>query len=112
MAWKGKQGPCLERNQAVIYRGPWKKVVDDDGHVLERGKRMAVCDKTFGIYGREPYADDIVRVAPYDDIPLEEAAQFDCRRTAVRDPRETKGIDYHVTDLSGPDCCEPGSDCC
>ena len=112
VAWKGKQGPCLERNQSVIYRGPWKKVTDDDGHVLERGKRMAVCDKTFGIYGREPYADEIVRVAPYDDVPLEEAAPFDCRRTAVRDPRETKGMDYHVTDLSGPDCCEPGSDCC
>ncbi|MBK6313798.1 MAG: methyltransferase domain-containing protein [Blastocatellia bacterium] len=112
VAWKGKQGPCLERNQAVIYRGPWKKVIDDDGHVLERGKRMAVCDKTFGIYGREPYADQVVRVAPYDEIPLEEASQFDCRRTAVRDARETKGLDYHVTDLSGPECCEPGSDCC
>ena len=112
VAWKGKQGPCLERNQAVIYRGPWKKVIDDDGHVLERGKRMAVCDKTFGIYGRQPYADQVVRVAPYDEIPLEEASQFDCRRTAVRDARETKGLDYHVTDLSGPECCEPGSDCC
>ncbi len=73
---------------------------------------MAVCDKTFGIYGREPYADQVVRVAPYDEIPLEEASQFDCRRTAVRDARETKGLDYHVTDLSGPECCEPGSDCC
>ena len=112
VAWKGKQGPCLERNQAVIYRGPWKKVIDDDGHVLERGKRMAVCDKTFGIYGRQPYADQVVRVAPYDEIPLEEASQFDCRRTAVRDARETKGLDYHVTDLSGPECSEPGSDCC
>ena len=112
VAWKGKQGLCLERNQAVIYRGPWKKVIDDDGHVLERGKRMAVCDKTYGIYGREPYADHVVRIAPYDEIPLEEASQFDCRRTAVRDARETKGLDYHVTDLSGPECCEPGSDCC
>jgi len=23
-AYKGKEGPCVERNQAVIYRGPWK----------------------------------------------------------------------------------------
>jgi arsenite methyltransferase len=42
-ARKGKQGPCLERRQAVIYRGPWKKVEDDDGHTLLRGERMAVC---------------------------------------------------------------------
>ena len=29
-AYKGKEGACIERNQAVIYRGPWKQVVDDD----------------------------------------------------------------------------------
>src|SRR5881409_3286764 len=29
-AFKGKQGECFERNQAVIYRGPFKEVVDDD----------------------------------------------------------------------------------
>ncbi|MGZ8496773.1 MAG: methyltransferase domain-containing protein, partial [Candidatus Binatia bacterium] len=38
-AYKGKEGPCIERNHAVIYRGPWKQVVDDDGHTLERGAR-------------------------------------------------------------------------
>ena len=41
-AWKGKEGPCLERNQAVVYNGPWKAVIDDDGHRLNRGQRMAV----------------------------------------------------------------------
>ena len=51
-AYKGKEGPCIERNQAVIYRGPWKQVVDDDGHTLERGARMAVCDKTFKLYSQ------------------------------------------------------------
>jgi ubiquinone/menaquinone biosynthesis C-methylase UbiE len=112
LAYKGKQGPCRERKQAVIYRGPWRKVIDDDGHVLERGKRMAVCDKTFRIYGREPYADEILPVEPYETISLNEAAAFDCGRSAVRDPRETKGLDYEVTDLSGKDCCDPGSDCC
>jgi len=112
VAHKGKQGPCWERKQAVIYRGPWRKVIDDDGHVLERGKRMAVCDKTFQIYGREPYVDDILPVDPYETISLGEAAAFDCRRSAVREPRETKGHDYEITDLSGKDCCEPGSNCC
>jgi arsenite methyltransferase len=33
-AFKGKQGPCLERNQAIIYKGPRRKVIDDDGHTL------------------------------------------------------------------------------
>ncbi len=112
VAHKGKQGPCWERKQAVIYRGPWSKVIDDDGHVLERGKRMAVCDKTFRIYNREPYAGDILPIEPYEAISLEEAKAFDCSRSAVRDPRQTKGLDYEVTDLSGNDCCEPGTNCC
>ncbi|MFP3940678.1 MAG: methyltransferase domain-containing protein, partial [Thermoanaerobaculia bacterium] len=36
-AFKGKEGPCWERNQAVIYKGPFKEVLDDDGHRMERG---------------------------------------------------------------------------
>jgi SAM-dependent methyltransferase len=112
VARKGKQGPCWERKQSVIYRGPWRKVVDDDGHVLERGKRMAVCDKTFQIYNREPYANDILPISPYQTISPEEATAFDCRRSAVRDPRETKGHNYEDTETSGKDCCESDTNCC
>ena len=111
VARKGKQGACQERKQAVIYRGPWRKVIDDDGHVLERGRRMAVCDKTFQIYNREPYARDIIGVEPLESIPLAEATEFDCKRTALRHPRETKGLDYDVTSLSDAACCEPGGSC-
>ncbi len=52
VAHKGKQGACWGRKQAVIYRSLWCKVVDDDGHTLERGKRTAVFDKTFQLYSR------------------------------------------------------------
>ncbi len=112
VAYKGKQGVCLERNQAVIYRGPWKKVIDDDGHILERGARMAVCDKTFQIYNREPYASDIIAVEPLENIDLGDAKEFDCGRTAKRYAHETKGLEYNLTDLSGAECCAPGEDCC
>lgn len=111
-AYKGKQGACWERNQAVIYKGPWKKVIDDDGHILERGARMAVCDKTFQIYNKEPYASQIIAVEPIENIALEDAKEFDCKRTAKRNPRETKGLEYNLTDLSGAECCEPGGNCC
>lgn len=110
VAYKGKQGECWERNQAVIYKGPWKKVIDDDGHVLERGARMAVCDKTFQIYNREPYASQIIAVEPIENIDLDKAVEFDCRRTAKRHPRETKGLEYNLTDLSGEQCSTDG--CC
>ncbi|MBA2334636.1 MAG: methyltransferase domain-containing protein [Blastocatellia bacterium] len=111
-AFKGKQGACWERNQSVIYKGPWKRVIDDDGHILERGQRMAVCDKTFQIYGKAPYAEQIIAIEPIENIELSDAAEFDCKRTAKRNPRESKGLEYNITDLSGARCCEPGSDCC
>lgn len=110
VAYKGKQGPCLERNQAIIYRGPWKKVLDDDGHALERGQRMAVCDKTFKLYTKEPYRSEIIPIEPMEEVPFEAAPEFDCKRTAKRDPRETKGLDYDVT--SAGENCGPDGECC
>jgi len=111
VAYKGKQGACFERNQAVIYKGPWKKVIDDDGHILERGQRIAVCDKTFQIYQKEPYAKDLIAVEPIENIELENAKEFDCKRTAKRNPRETKGLEYNLTDLTG-EVCGDGDNCC
>lgn len=110
-AYKGKEWPCIERNQAVIYRGPWKQVVDDDDHVLPRGVRIAVCDKTYQLYSKLPYQDQFIFVSPREEIPLEQAGVFDCVRTARRHPRETKGMDYKATQTS-PKVCGPGSACC
>jgi SAM-dependent methyltransferase len=109
-AFKGKEGPCLERNQAVIYRGPFKEVLDDDDHRLVRGQRHAVCDKTFRLYSREPYREHFDFVAPRVEVPLTEAGLFDCSRTPLRHPKETKGDEYDATTEAVP-CCEPG-DCC
>ena len=110
-AYKGKEGPCIERNQAVIYRGPWKQVVDDDGHTLERGARMAVCAKTFKLYSQAPYAGEFVLVPPRKEVPAEDTGAFDCARDHKRHPRETKGAEFNVTQLSGS-VCGPDSKCC
>jgi SAM-dependent methyltransferase len=110
-AFKGKEGPCLERRQAVIYKGPFREVLDDDGHRLRRGERHAVCDKTFRLYQQEPYRAFFDAVEPREEVPLASAPPFDCSRTALRHPRETKGMDYHET-TEATACCEPGSGCC
>ena len=110
-AFKGKQGPCFERNQAVIYRGPFKEVLDDDGHLMERGVRYAVCDKTYNLYKKEPYAPFFEFVDPREDVPLEAAKPFDCARTARGHPKETKGQDYHATTQASARCCD-GGNCC
>jgi len=110
-AYKGKEGPCDERNQAVVYRGPWKQVVDDDGHTLERGARIAVCDKTFKLYSQAPYQDQFILLPPRQEVPLDKAGLFDCSRDHKRHPRETKGVGYKVTSAAAG-ACTPGSACC
>ncbi|MFQ5903126.1 MAG: methyltransferase domain-containing protein, partial [Candidatus Binatia bacterium] len=110
-AYKGKEGPCIERNQAVIYRGPWKQVVDDDNHLLPRGVRIAVCDKTYQIYSKPPYKDQFILIPPREEIPLEKGGVFECSRDSRRHPRETKGMDYKATETS-PIVCSPGNACC
>ncbi len=109
-AFKGKQGPCVERNQAVIYKGPFKEVLDDDNHRMERGRRYAVCDKTYNIYRKAPYAGSFEFVEPLTPVPIEEAEPFDCSRTALRHPKETKGQDYDIT--TKPSQCRDGGSCC
>ena len=110
-AFRGKEGACFERKQAVIYRGPFKEVLDDDGHRLRRGERAAVCDKIFQIYRSEPYASHFEFVQPLEPIGLEEAEPFDCSRTAPRHPRESKGLEYDVTTEAAGDVCGPDG-CC
>jgi ubiquinone/menaquinone biosynthesis C-methylase UbiE len=109
-AFKGKQGPCVERNQAVIYKGPFKEVLDDDNHRMERGGRYAVCDKTYNLYRKAPYREFFEFIEPLNEVPLNEAKPFDCSRTAKRHPKETKGQDYNAT-TEASSCCD-GGDCC
>jgi arsenite methyltransferase len=123
LAWKGTQGACWDRNQAVVYKGPYKAVLDDDGHYYPRGLRVAVCDKTFGVLRDGSYADHFVFIEPLEAIPLEEAAPFPCSPpeeddghhapwVLTRSPRVTKGEDYDATDAGG--CCGGGGGggCC
>ncbi len=109
-AFKGKQGPCFDRNQAVIYKGPFKKVFDDDDHALERGQRTAVCDKTYQLYKKEPYAQSFEFIDPLVEVPLENAPPFDCSGTRLRHPKETKGKTYDATTAASQ--CRDGGTCC
>ncbi len=108
VAHKGKQGACWEGNQAVIYKGPWRQVEDDDGHVLRRGDRVAVCEKTFRILTSAPYEGQCIPVQPL--TAPEERLGFDCSRTVSRHPRETKGMEYDLTTEASA-CCAPGETC-
>lgn len=109
VAHKGRQGPCIEKNQAVIYRGPFSAVEDDDGHRFPRGERMAVCEKTFKLLQRS-YAEEMIFIEPRESIETDEP--FNCKKSARRHPRQSKGQDYDATTEAAGECCAPGTDCC
>jgi ubiquinone/menaquinone biosynthesis C-methylase UbiE len=109
-AYKGKQGPCFEHNQAVVYQGPFKSVLDDDGHRFDRGVRAAVCDKTFNLLQSGPYAGHFAPIQPLEPMSAEQAQPFVCVPGARRHPKETKGQDYDAT-TEAANCIE-GGECC
>lgn len=112
VAHKGKEGACLEHNEAVVYKGPFSRVYDDDGHVLKRGVRTAVCHKTFGILTSGPYAEHFVPVEPLVEIRPADAQTFDCRSFPERAPAETKLGVQRADVAPGVSSCDPAEGCC
>lgn len=109
IAYKEKAGSCDDYNEAVIYRGPFSEVVDDNGYVFRRGERTAVCRKTFRLMTRAPYTDDFIPVPPHQTVKDVDAKPMTFDGQA-RSPKITKGKTYNLT-IMGDDCCDTG-DCC
>ncbi|MFT5133599.1 MAG: arsenite methyltransferase [Gammaproteobacteria bacterium] len=92
---------CLDRGHAVIYRGPFSFVKDDEGHEFPRGERMAVCERTFRFLTEGPSKDNFVGIVPAQErTPLPWCAPHGTRRPAS----ESKG-GQHVQGESGSSCC-------
>ena len=112
VAHKGKEGACFDHNEAVVYKGPWSEVRDDDGHVFRRGERTAVCRKTFELLNRAPYADHVLPVRPLVEVAAEDAPPFGCDGTTLRHPRETKEGVIREDVAPGTSACDPSGSCC
>ncbi len=87
-------------------------IEDGDGHVYDRGERMAVCDKTYRLLSREPYADQFELIEPRVPVPLGNAEPFACNGARRRPARESKGLDYHKTTGSPGTLCDQDGPCC
>ncbi|MES2572217.1 MAG: methyltransferase, partial [Verrucomicrobiota bacterium] len=107
-AFKTTESLSLERHQAVIYKGPFKAVLDDHDHHITRGIRYAVSDKTYRLFKKAPYAEHFEFIEPHIEVPIAEAEPFDSTRETPRHPKETKGHDYEPFENS---CCD-GGNCC
>jgi len=90
-AVRGEGTECIDVGHAVIYRGPYAEIIDDEGHVFPRGERMAVCERTFRYLTAGPHLDDFIGITP--STPRE-AAQWCAPAGTRRLASETKGAIY------------------
>jgi arsenite methyltransferase len=107
-AYKPAGRPSLDAGHAVIYRGPWAAVEDDEGNTLRRGVPTAASERMFEAYTSPPYAGHVIAVPPRQ---AQAPVPFDGRGGTLRDPRETKGAAFRLTSLPTSGCCGPGEKC-
>lgn len=87
-AVKGDGKECLDKGHAVIYRGPYASITDEEGHIFLRGERMAVCERTFEYLTQGPLKDDFIGITPaVEKTPVPWCAPSGTIRPAA----ETKG---------------------
>ncbi|MCZ6803579.1 MAG: methyltransferase domain-containing protein [Proteobacteria bacterium] len=106
-AIKREQTECIDKGHAVIYRGPFSFVVDDEGHEFPRGERMAVCERTFNVLSNEPYKDDFIGIIP----AIEQESKKWCAPAGTRrSASETKGGMHSIT-TTDSSCCQYNYGC-
>jgi len=103
-ALKGQGTECIDRGHAVIYRGPYAEVRDEEGHVFPRGERIAVCERTFRAITEGPYRDDFIGIVPR---VLGEPVAWCAPPNTKRPPAVTKGGQQVLSSA-----CDSGSCCC
>tara|TARA_R110001606_G_scaffold399222_2_gene582430 strand:- start:83061 stop:84191 length:1131 start_codon:yes stop_codon:yes gene_type:complete len=104
-ATKPKNEPCLDVGHAVIYRGPYSEVYDDEGHVYPRGQRIATCARSFELMTQGVYGDDFIGITPQI---LKEATSWCAPAGTIRPATETKG----ATHSGSTECCSDETACC
>ena len=100
-AIKREQTECIDKGHAVIYRGPFSFVIDDEGHEFPRGERMAVCERTFNLLSNDPYKNDFIGIVP----AVEQEPRKWCAPAGTKRPAsETKGSMHSISTADSP-CC-------
>jgi SAM-dependent methyltransferase len=119
-AFKLDVRPEQDRLQAVIYRGPFREVVDDAGRRFRRGDRIAVSDRVFEALKLEPFAAHFIPVPPHESavtgslqpapepatptVPNLTAPASIWQEMPLRPARKSKGEGFRLT--------TPASNCC
>lgn len=64
VAHKGDPAPHPGPSRALVYRGPFRQVEDDAGHVFPRGQQVAIDEATFRRLQDSPYQEQFLAMGP------------------------------------------------
>ncbi len=102
-AVKPQTEACIDKGHAVIYRGGFAEVYDDEGYVYLRGQRMAVCERVFNLLTGGVYGDDFIGILPSEDY---KETVSSCQPGKLRSIAETKGSQHqNNSGCSENSCC-------
>ncbi len=105
-AIKGAGTDCMDYGHAVIYKGPYSEIYDDEEHVYPRGARVAVCERTYSLLTENPaYNNDFIGIPP---AVMGEPQTWCAPAGTLRSPAQNKGA-IHLGDGAG---CDPATGCC
>lgn len=110
VAYKGRRDPGQDRKQSVIYRGPFSKVADDDGHVFLRGQRLAVGDETYRLLQRPPYQKHFEAISADDEILKSPPEAEPVGGNFALPVIEGRSVSSRST-APPTACCSPGQEC-
>ncbi len=100
-AVKGEGTECWDRGHAVIYKGPYRLVFDDEGYEYPRGKRIAVCERSYRLLTEGPYAKDFIGICPSFS---QDAKQWCAPPGTIRPVSESKAGHHRTAEKQGG-CC-------
>ncbi|MBI2944892.1 MAG: methyltransferase domain-containing protein [Candidatus Wallbacteria bacterium] len=81
-----KKAGCDFVGQWAIYQGPYKAVVDEEGHLFPRGEAIEICTDTAAKLERMPYAGSFTLIG--------------------------QAVEGRTSSQQDTPCCEPGGRCC
>jgi SAM-dependent methyltransferase len=85
--FKKKEG-CIYLGQKAIFRGPFKAVTDEEGHLFPRNVSVEVCTDTAAKLSKAPYLNFFTVIDPDDKV-------VEAKETSVTSQ----------ADACGPGCC-------
>ncbi len=72
-----KTAGCVFIGQRAIYNGPFKAIVDEEGHLFPRGETVEVCTDTAAKLSQPPYAGLFIISDPTREAPVNYSCSAD-----------------------------------